>query len=491
MRKIVLHFIKKNKSTLFAALLSSLFFILYSILSLVRHNHFGSYGFDLGVIDQVIWKYSQFKAPITTIHHYPFTLLFTDHIEFIYIFLAPLYWIWNDARMILLIQAFLISFSAFPLFLLCQKKKLKPYIGYAIQISYLLFYGVQNAVWFDVHSATIGVSFLPWFLYFIDKEKLRESIIFFLLAIISKEDIALFTFLICFIYFIKRRKKTDLILMGISAFYIFSVFAIYYPYFTKDGYRHADQNGMLANMHASYLFDTSEKRKVIMYGLASFGFLPLITPLFLLPAFGDLFHFFVVGHNLTAAQGFFMHYRVTLALCLAWPTIISIAKYKKRLNTPFIAGYLIFSTLLFQYILHLPLSYLVKKWFWKQPSSIYSLQKGITYLPKDASVVSQNNITPHISHRDSIFTLWPDTKNFQKNSPCNKQTCTWFRWSGNPTYLIIDTSPEWDIRHFLVNRDEFTSALSNMEKTGYIKRDKVFATTIIFKVLRKPTADPL
>src|SRR5438093_1498946 len=43
------------------------FFIAYLTISLVKHNHYLS-GYDLAVVDQVVWKYSQFKAPITTFH---------------------------------------------------------------------------------------------------------------------------------------------------------------------------------------------------------------------------------------------------------------------------------------------------------------------------------------------------------------------------------------------------------------------------------------
>ena len=48
-------------------LICLLFFIAYAVLSVVRHNHYGSFGYDLGINDQVVWEYSRLLPPISTI----------------------------------------------------------------------------------------------------------------------------------------------------------------------------------------------------------------------------------------------------------------------------------------------------------------------------------------------------------------------------------------------------------------------------------------
>lgn len=462
------------------------FFAAYATLSVVRHNHYGSFGFDLGMIDQVVWKYSQFKEPLNTVYQFPFTSTFTDHIEFIYLLIAPFYWIFSDARILLILQAFAVTFSGIPVFLFAKRKKLHPLLCYALLISYLLFYGIQNALWFDIHSLSFAAALLPWFLYFLDKGNNPLTFLFFFLAIGTKEDIALFTFIISFIYFIKTRSKITIALMAISVVYLMLIFFIYFPYFTHDGYRFRNKGGMFSELNLSYFLDTQDKQKVIFYGLAWFGFFPILAPLYLLPAFADLSHYFILGHDVPTAQTFFMHYRVTLALFLIWPTIIIISYFKKYLNNKYVAVYILISALAFQYLLHLPLSYLTKKWFWQQPSSVTAVNSVISFIPSNASVVSQNNITPHISHRPEIFTLWPEQKTFQKASPCDKNTCDWFRWSGSPQYLIADISPEWDIRHFLAQRDNFINGLHNMEKAKIIKEVKTNDTAVLYKILKKP-----
>ena len=112
----------------------------------------------------------------------------------------------------------------------------------------------------------------------------------------------------------------------------------------------------------------------------------------------------------------------------------------------------------------------------------YTINKVISSsLPPTASVASQNNITPHISHRDKIYTLYPITKTFESSSPCGKRTCNWLSWYGHPDYVIVDIAKDWDIRHLLADRPVFLDALSNVEKAKVLTRYKVEGTTILYK----------
>ena len=119
--------LKKNKIAIFICLL---FFLAYSTLALNKHAHFLS-GYDLAIVDQIVWKYSQFKLPITTVHSYASTSLLTDHLEIIYILLAPFYWIFNYAVTLIILESLLVSLSGMPIFLLAKHKKL-PTLGKSI-----------------------------------------------------------------------------------------------------------------------------------------------------------------------------------------------------------------------------------------------------------------------------------------------------------------------------------------------------------------------
>jgi uncharacterized membrane protein len=471
----------KNFSLLSAVILCLLFFLFYLILGLIRHEHFLS-GYDLGVIDQGIWKYSHFKAPISTNHAYPFTSILTDHVELIFIVIAPLYWIVSDVRVLITLQALLIAFSGIAVFLIARKKGITTFLSLSLLFSYLLFYGIQHAIWSDVHSLVFGVSFLAWFIYGIETNIYKIASVFFVLSILSKEDMALFTLLLSSIYYIRLKKRIFLIYILISFLYLSSIFFIYFPYFVPGGYRFQSDEGLLATISPLYLYNTKEKIDVWLYSFGWFGFLPILSPLYALPVVADLTKYFVLGNtSVTSAQGLFMHYRSSLALLLVLPTIYSIA-YFPRLNRWYTAVYIILTALFLQYHLHLPISYLTKQWFWTTPKSTHTIRASINALPQNASVITQVNIDPHISQRDEIFILWPEKKEFSKNSPCGEKKCSWFRSVGKPEYMLVDTATDWDARYWLTDRDTFIQGVKNLEKMQHIKPVKTEGTTTLYKV---------
>lgn len=443
--------------------------------------HYNSFGYDLGINNQVVWRYSNFQLPFATSGPLPYETKLSTHVELIFLLISPFYWIWESARMLLILEAGFVCFSGIAVYLLAKKRKLHPLLNVSLVITYLSFYGVQNAMWFDVHSASFAAAFLMWFIYFLDSNKFKSAILLCILAITTKENIGLLTLLISFIYFIKRKDKLTSILMIISGAYLAFIYFIYFPHIVKQEYLYQNKNGLLSNLNPLSLSDTPEKRQTIYYSLGSFGFISVLAPMFLLPAFGDFATYFILANDNPATHGLFMHYRITLAPLLVWATIMTIYRFKK-LNNKYIALYIFCCALFFQYYLHLPLSYLSKSWFWTEPAGV----KNITYIrnqlsPTD-SIVAQNNIVPHISRRDQIYTLYPEKKKFKVNSPCEAPECDWFRWDGVPEYLFIDTSSGWDARHLLTDRDKFINGLSNMEKAGVIKKYKQKDSAVLYKI---------
>lgn len=71
-------------------------------------------GFDLGIFDQAVRAYSRFeppRSPIKNVHHgFPpeFSLL-GDHFSPVLAVLAPLYWVWDDPRVLIVAQAALFA----------------------------------------------------------------------------------------------------------------------------------------------------------------------------------------------------------------------------------------------------------------------------------------------------------------------------------------------------------------------------------------------
>lgn len=237
----------------------------------------------------------------------------------------------------------------------------------------------------------------------------------------AKEDIAGTIFLISLVYlFISRRKEALYFTLG-SLLYLGFIFGIYFPYLVAGGYRFAHADGMFSGLSLTSMIDTSDKIQVYLYTLLSFGFIPVLNPIYLIPVVGNLASFFILGSDVDTAQGLFLHYRIALAPLMSWATIETI-RFIKPLNSKKIALYILLSTLVVQYVLHLPLSYLTKSWFWQQPTGVASINYiKDNVLPPTASVVAQNNIIPHITHRDNVYALYPYRRDFDSNSPCEQK----------------------------------------------------------------------
>src|SRR5438445_522232 len=74
-----------------------------------------------------------------------------NHFEPIVFVLAPLYWIWSDARALLLAQAVLLALGGIPIFL-WARTQLGPAAAFPFQLAYLLFWGVLGGNLYDFHE---------------------------------------------------------------------------------------------------------------------------------------------------------------------------------------------------------------------------------------------------------------------------------------------------------------------------------------------------
>lgn len=451
------------------------FFIAYSTLSVVRHQNYGSFGYDLGINTQTVWRYSQLHSPVATLSPYPDKPKLFLHFELIYALVAPFYWLYDSPLTLLVLENAFLASGGFAIFLLAKRRLKSKFITFSILISYLMFYGLQFAVWTDAHSTSFASALLAWFLYFIDSKRYKIAFIFLFLSATSKENIAIYTFLISGYYFLKDRQKKLILFATSSLLYLFVMFFVFFPMVSESEYLYQNKGGLFSNLNPLYLFNTEEKLRTLLYSYGSTGFMSLLSPISLALTLTHFFTFFVVASDLPGAQGIFGHYRVPLTPLLFFGVILVLQKYK-FFNKNYIAIYLLLCTLFIQYTLHLPLSYLAKSWFWERPLAVDSINYVLRLLPKDASVVAQNNISPHIAHRDEIYLLYPTEKDGKD----------WFYWHGNPEYMIVDTSHNWDARHLLTDSSKFQSGISNLQEEGIIDLLSEKENAKLYKIVKNP-----
>ncbi len=476
---------------------------LYIFLALMRHYHFETYGYDLGIYDQTIWLYSRFIYPFVTVE-YKFALL--NHFSPSLALFAPLYWIWSDPQVLLITQAILIGASSYPFDKLAGKLNIPLYLRSVLTLSYLTFYGYQYSVNFDVHSIVFGTALIPWFILTLEDRQYKKAALWMAVILGMKESFPVMTFSIGVIYFLRGQKKAGATIALISLIYMFTVLKILFPVMeqlTNESYRFVSSNPASINELFSNLINTPQKQEVWRLSYLWFLLIPLFSPVTLIASLCDLAFYFVLGNNHTETGTIYLQYRSSLAPLLTWATIYgaynlnhlpSLPVIKNKLRVPRVP-YLLIAILLtlswayFQYSYHLPLSNLNKKTWFTWPQYITDNNAILKKVPPKVPIAAQDNLIPHIQERKEMHILWAYKENngyrtfTKETSPCGQEKCFWLSYHKKVQYLITDTHKDQGPKTLLMeNEVKLDEGLSNMQKAGFISLVEKQGKAAIWKV---------
>lgn len=455
--------------------------ILYSTLSILRHNHFQSGAFDLGLYDQAVWKFGHFLGSYSTVKE---RIIFGDHMVLTLPLFGLLYYIWDDVRFLLVMQAGAIAFSAIPIFLIAKRRLSSKIAALCIAVMYSLFYGIQYGVYFDFHPIIIGVAILSWLAYFWESEKKTLFWITLVIALATQENMGIAIAGLAALFFFRKQHWKQAIVVGVIGIVYMLVSTKISALFSPVGYQYMPQ--LPTTIHEGFLrlFDSEEKRLVWLYSYSTFSFLPLLSVGSLIAVVMDLSQYFVTGPEFSRMWSPFMHHRAILAPFLVLGTIDVLAFVKsKRIPITGIAILLLIVTLGTQYYFHFPLNKLVKVEYWKEEPWMQDTRQLIREVPVGVSVAAQQNLVPHLSHRSEIYLVWPREHDIDA-MPCGQKLCWWLDFGGNPEYLVVDTRPGQWLTQILETNEHWNSAIANMEIVGRIKLEKQVGDAKLYKIIK-------
>lgn len=420
---------------------------LYSLFSVLRHNNFQSFGYDLGVYDQAVWLYSKFQTPFSTIK-FPNMILLADHFGPSLALLSPIYWINDTVILLLLAQAVLFTISGYPIYQISKifiKNTLKSSI---ILFAYYFFWGIQLAIGFDFHLITVASAVLPWLFYFSLSKKWSLYFLTLIIFLGFKEDAAIIASTLgIFIILTCKNIKMGIATILISATWFLVVTKVLMTenILGQPFAYSVDFPKSFKEFLGIFFTPFGPKWKTILLCLIPFAALPVIEKGTLIMIAGHfLIHF--LDPKLFGRWDISMHYRAPLASILAVGAIISLSKIKNKYVSK-IAILIIFSGTIFtQIYLHAPLNMLLKPAFYQTSSWEGDINNLISKIPANASVATQNNIIPHLSHRKYIYYFRIEDKGILTDqqvsqnksiSPCGRATCWWINSFGSE-YILID-----------------------------------------------------
>ena len=127
--------------------------------SIRQHDSFHTHAFDMGYIDNVLWNTSQGRFFVNDFPDKPHNFL-GEHFSPALIALAPLYWIWPDARVLFVAQSVALALSVVPCYYFVRRR----YPGLALLVVVALL--VQPALWTialgEFHEIVLAVPLLAW-----------------------------------------------------------------------------------------------------------------------------------------------------------------------------------------------------------------------------------------------------------------------------------------------------------------------------------------
>ena len=148
--------------------------IVYSYIAILKYMAMNASVYDLGVSSLLL--YSVFHESLG------YNLMHISFNKLIYLPLSVIYLIYPHPQTVLVLQAFVVSAGAYPLYLIGKLKTGDAKTAFMIAITYLLFYPLYGPLWFDFHFMALFPTPFLFSFYFYLKGQSRKSILFAVIA---------------------------------------------------------------------------------------------------------------------------------------------------------------------------------------------------------------------------------------------------------------------------------------------------------------------
>jgi uncharacterized membrane protein len=415
-----------------------LFFgLIFSSISLVNHYNFRTYGWDLGINHNAIFDYAHFRWNDCMIMQPSFTNVLSDHFSLYPLLVSLFYWIFGTWTM-LIFQIAAILFGGLGIYKYVSRLTNNENLSRIALIHFFTIWGIYSALSFDYHDNVVATMFVPWFLYYFDQKKWKRSILFFVLILIAKENMALWAVFIGFglvwKYAFQKNRKMTLVSLGFALFALFYfvlIIKVVIPALATPGrdYLHNSFNALGSNFgeviiniikhplkalellfvnHSgdpAYDWIKTETYIAILLagGLALFlapEYLIMLIPIIAQKVFNDI----------PMRWGISVHYSIEFApiLVIAFYTVlVKIKKWQLPIASLGMAITLISNI---SFLDHRTSEYynrensqFYKKSHWARDFNVGEAHRILSKIPQNAKVSAQSPLCPHLAFRDYIY----------------------------------------------------------------------------------------
>jgi uncharacterized membrane protein len=426
-----------------------IYIVVLSTFTILKNQAFLTSGFDLGIFNQAFWTTthdSRLFYETGDLSFNPGGSFFGVHFSPFLFLLVPFYSILPGPEILLVMQSAICAFGAFPVFWM-SRDKLGRRAGFVLALVYLFYPALIFMNLNEFHLEAFTSTLFLFSVYYLEKEDWPKFFLFFVLSLSTIEFapvIGVFVAVYGFILLAKRQlprtKHTSIYLFVAALISIgFLILGI-----TVKELLNPTTSAVPTPFH--YLFSNpidifnvlsvqlDLKFMYLIYLFGPLAFLPFLAPEALVMALPWLSLSFLSSYNPYYSIFYFYSGFVIPFIFVALPKAISrfdsskingfYRSNKKRFLTLLILSMLVFS-------IYLPIvPDPTKSWNFTLPLNSprnEDIRRILSLVPSNASILTQNDIFPHVSNRAEAYMYLPP------NSP-----------EISVDYILVDVLSQWN-----------------------------------------------
>ena len=379
----------------------------FASLAVLRHHSFATGRFDLGNMTQAVWSTAHGDPLAVTNLAGEQTSRLASHVDPILLLFAPLWLVWPSPSLLLVAQAVLLALGALPVFWLARKHLGSERAALGFALAYLLYPATQWVALADFHPVALACPLLAFAFWYLDEDRLGAFATFAVLAAATKEEIPLAVAGLGAWYALARGRRAAGAAIAVAGITLAAIeVGVVIPHFnegeTSDFYGRYDEVGgsalgiletavtdPLTLLRAA--FDARGLGYLVRM-LLPLAFVPLASPLALLPAVPDL------ALNLLSStrtqQSIHFHYTAPIVPVLFAAAIFASRRFRFEVGRPLVVLALVSNLVLAA----IPIWDLQSRAFWVSEHDRVAA-RALESIPDDAVVSASNSLGAHLSAR--------------------------------------------------------------------------------------------
>ena len=192
-------FLGKDRSDTIRCLSIMIYTLIFSGITILRHYGFKTRAWDLGIFTQSLWttlNANGFFYHTSELFINPSGSFFGVHFSPILFLVLPLYWIIQTPETLLVLQSFVLALAALPIYKLAKEYAGGRIVGLTFAVAYLMFPAIHFVNLYDFHVQAFLPLFFAYTIYYITKENWPRYFLFVFLSLMCEEHAAQIMFFI-------------------------------------------------------------------------------------------------------------------------------------------------------------------------------------------------------------------------------------------------------------------------------------------------------